>query len=127
MALYETLKGYVAAHFFSDRGADLLQTVKVGDEVTQWVAGIIAISKTVSEISDTIIACGGCVFDRATGAEIVKDSSGGPPPLLTGSFITVSSEPPVFMKQDEISIMQGKMIDKAYEKRFAVGKQNPNN
>ena len=53
-----------------------LKDVKVGDIVTRWLAGVIAMDLRVTEIDDKIIYCGkehGWWFDRATGCEIDDD------------------------------------------------------
>jgi hypothetical protein len=64
------------------------EPIKVGDTVTRMLAGTIPCQLTVTEITDDRIICGGWEFDKRTGAEIDDDLGWGPPPKITGSFIS---------------------------------------
>lgn len=44
--------------------------IKVGDIVTRMLAGTIPMELKVTEVTDTLIACGPWEFDRITGHEI---------------------------------------------------------
>jgi len=68
-----------------------LQLVKAGDVVTRYLAGTIPMDLNVVEVTDTLIICG-WEFDRATGAEVDDFLGWGPPPKMTGSYITVKEE-----------------------------------
>lgn len=73
---------------------------KVGDKVTRWLAGTLPMPMVIIKVTEDIIECtitdgepskevlGAWTFDRITGAEVDKDLNWGPPPLVTGSFIT---------------------------------------
>jgi len=67
---------------------EALQLVQRGDIVTRWLAGSIPMDLRVAEVTDDLIMCG-WEFDRKTGAEIDEDLGWGPPPKMTGSYITV--------------------------------------
>lgn len=62
--------------------------LKVGDNVIRLLAGKIPHKLTVTEIKDDRLVCGWWEFDPITGAEIDEDLNWGPPPKMTGSFIT---------------------------------------
>lgn len=62
------------------------QLVEVGELVGRKFAGMI-MPLFVSELTDTLIICGGWKFDRATGAEVDEELGWGPLPLITGSFL----------------------------------------
>ncbi len=66
-----------------------IKDLQVGDSVTRWLAGTIPMPLKVTAVSDTVIECHDWTFDRATGAEIDEDLGWGPPPRMTGSYITV--------------------------------------
>lgn len=67
----------------------MFSDVKVGDVVIRMLAGVVRMPLPVSEITEErIITPTGYQFDRATGAEIDEDLNWGPPPLMTGSFLT---------------------------------------
>jgi hypothetical protein len=63
-----------------------LQSLKVGDTVTRWLAGDIPMNLIVAALTDDIVDCG-WTFCRQTGCEIDDDLGWGPPPKMTGSFI----------------------------------------
>lgn len=60
----------------------------VGKVVTRWLAGDMPMDFKITEVTDDRIICGDWTFDRATGAEIDEYLGWGPPPLMTGSFIS---------------------------------------
>jgi hypothetical protein len=60
----------------------------VGKVVTRWLAGEIPMDLTITELTDDRIICGDWTFHRTTGAEIDEYLGWGPPPLMTGSFLT---------------------------------------
>lgn len=60
----------------------------VGKVVTRWLAGDMPMDFKITEVTDGRIICGDWTFDRATGAEIDEYLGWGPPPLVTGSFIS---------------------------------------
>ncbi len=60
----------------------------VGKVVTRWLAGSAPMDFTITEVTDDRIICGDWTFDRTTGAEIDDYLGWGPPPLMTGSFLT---------------------------------------
>ena len=60
----------------------------VGKVVTRWLAGNIPMDFNITEVTDDRIICGDWIFDRTTGAEIDEYLGWGPPPLVTGSFIS---------------------------------------
>lgn len=61
----------------------------VGQYVTRLLAGSIPMTLRVTGITDDRILCGEYEFDRKTGAEIGDFLGWGPPPKMTGSYITV--------------------------------------
>ena len=67
----------------------MFEHVKVGDTVKRMLAGTIPMDLKVTEVTDDlIITAGGWEFDRKTGAEVDDYFNWGPPPLMTGSFLT---------------------------------------
>jgi len=67
---------------------------KVGDEVVRWLAGEIEQRLKVTEVKEDRLVCALWEFDKRTGAEIDEDLDWGPPPKMTGSFITFPNEVP---------------------------------
>jgi hypothetical protein len=66
--------------------------IKVGDEVLRMLAGTILLKLKVTEVTDKLIVTGsGWTFDPATGAEVDEYLNWGPPPLMTGSFLTLEA------------------------------------
>lgn len=70
----------------------LLPELKVGQYVTRFLAGSIPMTLHVTSITDDRILCGEYEFDRKTGAEIDDFLGWGPPPKMTGSYITVQPQ-----------------------------------
>jgi hypothetical protein len=62
--------------------------VEVGDIVTRMLAGEIPHDLRVTQLTEDKIYCGPWEFCRRTGAEIDDDLNWGPPPKMTGSFLT---------------------------------------
>lgn len=57
----------------------------VGHFAIRNMAGI-EMKLRITEVSDTLITCGGWTFDRATGAEVDEELGWGP--QGTGSYLT---------------------------------------
>lgn len=69
--------------------AGKFDNLKVGDTVIRMLAGTVPMRLQVNEVTDSTLVCALWTFDKATGAEIDEDLNWGPPPLKTGSFITL--------------------------------------
>lgn len=78
------------SHFFALWKPDMYDKSKVvvGAEVVRLLAGKIGMTLTVDKIEDGIVTCHWWTFDLETGAEVDPDLNWGPPPLMTGSFLT---------------------------------------
>lgn len=63
--------------------------MKIGDEVTRMLAGVVAQQLKISALTETEIICGPWRFDRASGAEIDDGLDWGPPPKMTGSYLKI--------------------------------------
>lgn len=66
--------------------------LEVGSTVTRMLAGTIPHKLTVHSIENGRVQCGWWTFDLETGAEIDEDLDWGPPPKMTGSFLTMEEE-----------------------------------
>ena len=62
-----------------------LESLRVGDPVTRWLAGVIPLALVVDAIKDGLIECGMWTFDARTGAEV--DPELGWDERGTGSYI----------------------------------------
>ncbi len=69
-------------------GGGMLEDIQVGGKVVRHIAGVIPMWLRVTRVTGSVIECSDWTFDRATGAEIDDDLGWGPPPRMTGSFIT---------------------------------------
>jgi hypothetical protein len=73
-----------------------LSDVKVGDIVHRYLAGKIHMPMRVTKMDDDLIYATAIEppvnaeweFDKKTGAEVDEELNFGPPPKMTGSFIT---------------------------------------
>lgn len=64
-----------------------LSQIEPGDTVRRMLAGTIPCDLVVQKIENGIIDCG-WTFDLKTGAEIDDDLGWGPPPKVTGSYLS---------------------------------------
>ncbi len=71
-----------------EKAYKLVANPVVGKTVTRWLAGELPMDLTITEVTDDRIICGDWTFHRTTGAEIDEYLGWGPPPRMTGSFIT---------------------------------------
>ena len=66
--------------------------LRVGDTVTRMLAGQVAHELVITDLTDAVITCAEWTFCRHTGAEIDELLGWGPPPMMTGSYLVLSSK-----------------------------------
>lgn len=64
--------------------------LKVGDDVTRMIGGVIPMKLKVTAVTDKTVACGDWTFDKQTGFEIDDELEWGPQYGASGSQLVHS-------------------------------------